>query len=90
MTGVPSLCRIVEESRRPGEQKSIRDWEDRRGTPWWIVRGLRVGLECDAGTVEPERIFDDEFEACAQFLLREAAQVLDGRSIPLDRDAEEA
>lgn len=52
---------------------------DKRGTPSPFLDGLQVGFADVGGTIRGVRSYPSSVEACAQFILAEAAWVLERR-----------
>jgi hypothetical protein len=60
---------------------------NKRWTPSWLVRGREVGYVNGSGIVRPSRIYEDEYVACAEFVLREAAHLIEKRDIYFEDQA---
>lgn len=60
--------------------------EDKRHTPSWSLAGARVFWVPPPGTFSwgPERTFDDEFRACAEYVLRDSMWSVERRFIDVD------
>ncbi|WP_225997032.1 hypothetical protein [Myceligenerans pegani] len=89
-TGVGDRTTLLDRIRTvlDGEPDLVEAWNnfsgDKRYTPSWALEGETVSWVMPRGRRGPARTFDDETEACAQFVMRDALWSVERRFVDIE------